>query len=86
MSKGCASCHSYGGEGGQDAPALDSMAGHLSAQEVADMSGQIWNHLPDMLAFFKAEDIAVPTFQPGRMADLVAYLHSGEADQSSTGR
>ncbi len=75
-SKGCADCHSYAGQGGTDAPPLDYMSGHLSAREVADMSGQIWNHLPAMLMHFKEEGIPVPTFQDDQMADLVAYLHS----------
>ena len=76
VSKGCSDCHSYGGKGGTDAPPLDYMAGHLSAREVADMSGQIWNHLPGMLHHFKEEGLPVPTFANNEMADLVAYLHS----------
>lgn len=72
VSKGCAECHSYGGAGGTDAPPLDSMAGHLSAREVADMSGQIWDHLPAMLERFQEEGLPVPTFTEGQMADLVA--------------
>lgn len=76
-SKGCADCHSYGGTGGKDAPPLDYMAGHLSAREVADMSGRIWNHLPAMIVHFKAEKLPMPTFADNQMADLVAYLHSG---------
>ncbi len=79
VSKGCSDCHSYGGKGGTDAPPLDYMAGHLSAREVADMSGQIWNHLPVMLAHFKEEGLPVPTFQTNQMADLVSYLHSRSA-------
>ena len=42
------------------------------------MSGLIWNHLPAMLAHFKDEKITVPTFQGTQMADLIAYLHSGQ--------
>jgi len=75
-SKGCADCHSYAGTGGTDAPPLDYMSGHLSAREVADMSGQIWNHLPAMLMHFEEEGLPVPAFQDDEMADLVAYLHS----------
>jgi len=75
-SKGCADCHSFAGKGGTDAPPLDSMRGHLSAREVANMSGQIWNHLPAMLHHFEEEGIAVPTFEDDEMADLIAYLHS----------
>ena len=75
-SKACADCHSYGGKGGTDAPPLDYMSGHLSAREVADMSGQIWNHVPAMVMHFEEEGIPFPTFTNGQMADLVAYLHS----------
>ena len=79
VAKGCADCHSYAGKGGTDAPPLDYMAGHLSAREVADMSGQIWNHLPAMLMHFREEGLPVPTFADEQMADLVAYLHSKAA-------
>ena len=85
VSKGCADCHSYGGRGGTDAPPLDFMAGHLSAREVADMSGQIWNHLPTMLDRFEEEGLPVPTFRDEEMADLVAYLHSGPAGGTAPG-
>ncbi len=84
VSKGCADCHSYGGKGGTDAPPLDYMAGHLSASEVADMSGQIWNHLPAMLERFKEEGLPVPTFADEQMADVVGYLHSTQATRGST--
>lgn len=83
VSKGCANCHSYGGKGGTDAPPLDYMAGHLSAREVADMSGQIWDHLPAMVERFKSEGTPLPTFSDGQMADLVAYLHSAQATPGS---
>lgn len=83
VSKGCADCHSYGGQGGTDAPPLDYMAGHLSASEVADMSGQIWNHLPAMLEHFEEEGLPVPTFSGDQMGDLVAYLHSEQASSGS---
>lgn len=76
VSKGCADCHSYGGQGGTDAPPLDYMRGHLSAREVADMSGQIWDHLPAMIERFRSEGAPMPTFTDGQMADLIAYLHS----------
>jgi len=76
ISKGCADCHSYAGGGGTDAPPLDYMAGHLSAREIANMSGTIWNHMPAMLPHFQEEGIPFPTFTDFEMADLVAYLHS----------
>jgi len=78
QSKRCSGCHSYGGRGGEDAPPLDFMRGHMSAREIADMSGQIWDHLPAMLPHFREEKIPVPTFTQGEMADLIAFLHSGK--------
>lgn len=74
---GCAACHSYKGKGGSDAPALDFMKGRMSAADIADMSGRIWNHLPAMEIFFKEENIPFPTFKGHQMADLIAYLHGG---------
>jgi mono/diheme cytochrome c family protein len=78
QSKRCSDCHSYGGHGGEDAPPLDFMRGHMSAREIADMSGQVWDHLPAMLPHFREEKIPVPTFTQGEMADLIAFLHSGK--------
>jgi mono/diheme cytochrome c family protein len=78
QSKRCSDCHSYAGRGGEDAPPLDYMRGHMSAREIADMSGQIWDHLPAMLPHFREEKIPVPTFTQGEMADLIAFLHSGK--------
>lgn len=75
--KACSDCHSYDGRGGDDAPPLDFMKGHLSATEVADMAGTLWNHLPQMLQHFDEEGIPVPTFSDDEMADLIAYLHGG---------
>lgn len=76
-SKHCSDCHSYNGHGGSDAPPLDFMRGHLSAREIAGMAGTIWDHLPKMLPHFKEEGVPLPSFTPGQMADLIAYLHGG---------
>jgi mono/diheme cytochrome c family protein len=83
-SKRCSDCHSYGGRGGEDAPPLDFMRGHMSAREIADMSGQIWDHLPAMLPHFREEKIPMPTFTQGEMADLIAFLHSGKGAKTSS--
>jgi len=83
VSKGCSDCHSYGGTGGTDAPPLDYMAGHLSAREIANMSGTIWNHVPAMLPHFQEEGIPFPTFTDFEMADLIAYLHSKETGRKT---
>jgi hypothetical protein len=53
------------------------MTGDLSAREIANMSGDIWNHVPQMIHHFKEEGIAFPVFSDEEMADLIAYLHGG---------
>jgi len=75
--QGCVMCHTYEGQGGTDAPNLDFMRGKLSATDIANMSGIIWNHVPVMQGAFAAEDIPFPTFKENQMADLIAYLHGG---------
>jgi mono/diheme cytochrome c family protein len=73
----CSDCHSFEGRGGSDAPPLDYMRGHLAAKDLADMTGQIWNHLPAMERALKEEKIPFPNFSKDEMADLIAYLHGG---------
>jgi hypothetical protein len=77
VSQGCSMCHTYEGRGGTDAPDLDFMRGRLTANEVANMSGLIWNHVPTMKAAFAEEGIPFPEFKGNQMADLIAYLHGG---------
>jgi mono/diheme cytochrome c family protein len=77
VSQGCAMCHTYEGRGGTDAPPLDFMRGKLTANEIANMSGLIWNHVPTMKAAFEEEGIPFPEFKGNQMASLVAYLHGG---------
>lgn len=77
VSQGCAMCHSFEGRGGSDAPALDFMKGEMTAGEIAEMSGTIWNHVPTMKAAFAEEHIPFPEFKEGQMASLIAYLHGG---------
>ncbi len=77
VSQGCSMCHSFEGRGGTDAPELDFMKGNLTASDVANMSGLIWDHLPAMQAAFEEEGIPYPEFKDNQMADLIAYLHGG---------
>lgn len=75
--KRCSDCHSFAGKGGKDGPPLDFMQGKLSAKDVANMSGSVWNHMPTMVEHFREEKIALPTFSGDEMANLLAYLHTG---------
>jgi hypothetical protein len=53
------------------------MMGELTTNEIADMSGMIWNHVPTMKVAFAEEHIPFPEFTGNQMASLIAYLHSG---------
>lgn len=77
VSQGCSMCHSFEGRGGTDAPELDFMKGEMTATEIAEMSGLIWNHVPTMKAAFAEEHIPFPEFKEGQMSSLIAYLHGG---------
>jgi Cytochrome c len=77
VSQGCSMCHTYEGRGGTDAPNLDFMRGKLTASDIANMSGVIWDHLPTMKAAFEEENIPFPEFKGNQMASLIAYLHGG---------
>jgi mono/diheme cytochrome c family protein len=77
VSQGCAMCHTFEGRGGTDAPSLDFMKGRMTANEIANMSGLIWNHVPTMKAAFEEEGIPFPEFKGNQMASLIAYLHGG---------
>jgi mono/diheme cytochrome c family protein len=77
VSQGCSMCHTYEGRGGTDAPDLDFMKGKLTANDIANMSGLIWDHLPTMQTAFAEEGIPFPEFKGNQMADLIAYLHGG---------
>ncbi|HKI66103.1 MAG TPA: c-type cytochrome [Solirubrobacterales bacterium] len=77
VSQGCSMCHTYEGRGGTDAPDLGFMRGKMTASDIANMSGVIWDHLPTMKAAFEEEGIPFPEFKGNQMASLIAYLHGG---------
>jgi cytochrome c len=77
VTQGCAMCHGYEGQGGSDAPSLDYMKGEMTGGDIANMSGQIWNHVPMMKEAFAEEHIPFPEFTGNQMASLIAYLHAG---------
>jgi mono/diheme cytochrome c family protein len=77
VSQGCSMCHSFEGQGGSDAPGLDYMKGEMTGGDIANMSGQIWNHVPMMKEAFAEEHIPFPEFTGNQMASLIAYLHAG---------
>ena len=68
--KKCVACHSSGGTG----PDLKARAGEFSG---ISMVSSLWRHGPAMLSQMTSQNIAWPTFRPGEMADLMAFLNAG---------
>lgn len=73
-SKGCITCHSARGQGGNIGPDLDA-AGTLPGT-ITQMAGEMWNHSPAMWVQMQTSGVERPTFQGQEMADLVAFLIS----------
>jgi cytochrome c2 len=71
--KGCMRCHSFRGIGGELAPDFDDVDLSYSVTQIA---GKMWNHGPEMWKIMKSEDIAIPVFEEGQMADVIAYLYA----------
>jgi mono/diheme cytochrome c family protein len=78
--KGCASCHSLGGRGGNVGPSLDPLKRANSPVLVAT---GMWNHGPRMAEVMKERGIARPTFTGKEMIDLIAYVVAASRDTST---
>ncbi len=68
---GCGGCHSVNGVGGTTAPDLGSIE---EQQTFFSLAAAMWNHLPQMSAQMKAQDIAAPRLAPWEAGDLIAFL------------
>lgn len=71
--KGCLECHSIGGEGGEVAPAFDSLGKYISPLYLAQA---LWNHGPDMEEQMQEMGLRRPKFQSGEIVDLNAYIRA----------
>lgn len=71
--RGCRSCHLIAGRGAGSAPELAAVGSRRSSGEYL---AALWNKGPAMRAAFSARGESPPTFEPGEMADLTAYLQS----------
>jgi cytochrome c551/c552 len=71
--QGCSSCHTIAGRGAGSAP---EFAVPGSRRSNGAYLAALWNKGPAMRAAFAARGEAPPSFEPGEMADLTAYLQS----------
>ena len=69
--KRCIACHQRGGVGGVVGPNLDNLGSRVTPTYVA---AAMWNHGPQMAAVMRARKISRPTFKPGELRDLMAYV------------
>jgi cytochrome c2 len=71
VEKRCVICHAVGRTGGGVGPPLDRMKAVASPIYLATL---LWNHGPQMAETMKARGVDRPTFRPGELTDLIAYL------------
>lgn len=76
--KKCLVCHSIGGEGGNLAPAFDSLAKYISPLYMAQA---LWNHGPEMNKQIRKMGLKRPKFEKREIVDLSAYIR--EASKST---
>lgn len=69
--KRCVECHSVGGEGGGEGPALDYLSLYLTPMA---LSAQMWNHGQAMRRRQVELGIPIPTFADRQVADIQAYI------------
>lgn len=65
--------HGLGDKGSDIGPSLGSRQASLT---IAQFSGQMWNHSPEIWRQMKARGIARPAFSGSEMADLIAFLYN----------
>lgn len=71
--KQCQTCHSLGGKGGKQGPALDNYSHYASP---IFLSVGLWNHGKAMAGVMEAMRISRPTFEKNNIPDLFAYIRS----------
>jgi mono/diheme cytochrome c family protein len=69
--KRCIVCHQAGGVGGVVGPNLDTLGARATPITLATA---MWNHGPQMAEVMRARGVARPTFKPGELRHLMAYV------------
>ncbi len=80
VNKGCVTCHSVNGVGGEDAPSMDD---HTKEKLVNPFSfaAKMWDHAPGMIAAQEDELGGQLIFTGEELADITAFIHSAHAQR-----
>jgi cytochrome c2 len=70
VERGCAACHA-----GSEARAVDLSTSAVVSDPIA-VAAAMWNHAPEMHELMAEQEVAWPTFDPGDMEHLAAYLRT----------
>jgi len=71
-SKGCLTCHSIWGAGGDLGPDFSQVS---SGKNLPEILGDFWNHTPKMIDYARDEGIQWPTFEREEMENIISYLY-----------
>ena len=82
-SKGCVTCHSINGVGGEDAPKLDAST-MPKVMNPFDFTAKMWRAAPAMIAAQNDELGAQIEFTGQELADIIAFVHDPKAQKTFT--
>jgi cytochrome c551/c552 len=71
-SKGCLTCHSIWGAGGELGP---DFAQVISGKNLPEILGDFWNHTPKMIDYARGEGVQWPRFNRKEMENVISYLY-----------
>lgn len=72
-SKGCISCHKFGGVGEDIGPDISNKEEYLSPIALLET---MWNHGPNMMGIFEKYDIKRPEFKDNEIVDIAVAIRS----------
>ena len=80
VNKGCITCHSVNGIGGDDAPPMDDHTKEKLVNPFA-FAAKMWDHAPGMIAAQQDELGGQLIFTGEEMADITAFIHDAHAQR-----